>query len=113
MVRHLFRRLASAGLLLFVLGGGGSLPVVDSLLLHRGGAEGETQHGHYEADSGCHLDGCATHSTAAYSKSLPEIAAGPVQAGPTGRSPEAVPYASPDPLAPLSSHLSRAPPILV
>ena len=113
MGKGLVRRLFSALLLALVAAGGGRLSTVDALVFHEASAETDGFRSHYEADSGCHEDGCSMRSTAHESRPGPSLAAPAIHTLP----PETVAAspAAPDipPLFASSSHLSRAPPLSV
>jgi hypothetical protein len=112
MFRSLLTRLFSATLILLISGGGGGLPVVDGLVFHSRDGAPETVRSHYEANAGCHADGCAIRSTA----SLPPL--GPAFDPVARISSAAEQCLVPQVFTVLLSHplsgqpLSRAPPLL-
>ena len=110
MLRAWCSRLISAGSILLIGMGGGSLPVVDELLFHSRGSAQESTRAHFEATSGCHADGCAVSSTAQQAGFAPALGT-PVR---RELSPElaALPPGLPPLLskAPIGQPLSRAPP---
>src|SRR5258706_6880767 len=59
MRRHWANRLLAFLLIVMITGGGGGLPVLDALIYHSRGSAPEDWRAHYEANSGCHADGCA------------------------------------------------------
>ena len=62
-------RLLALLLIVMITGGGGGLPVLDALIYHSRGSATEDWRAHYEANSGCHADGCAIKSTAQHARS--------------------------------------------
>lgn len=110
MRRTLLSRLFSATLILLISGGGGGLPVVDGLIFHSRDRAAEALHPHFEANGGCHSDGCAIRSTAHHTRYAAAIAAvGPLVLVPQFRPTQpsvAAPRADSLPGQPLS----RAPP---
>ena len=64
MARGLFSRLCSTALILLLAGGGGTLPVLDGLLFHRGDRVAAALRPHFEATGSCHSDSCTIRSTA-------------------------------------------------
>ena len=75
MGKGLVRRLFSALFLALVAAGGGRLSTVDALVVHEASAETDGFRTHYEADSGCHEDGCSMRATAHESRPGPSLAA--------------------------------------
>ena len=113
MGKGLVRRLFSAILLALVAAGGGRLSTVDALVFHEASAETDGFRSHYEADSGCHEDGCSMRATAHESRPGPSLATPAIHTAPpetVGAAP-AVPEVPP--LFASSNNLSRAPPLSV
>jgi len=111
MLRSLLTRLFSATLILLISGGGGGLPVVDGLVFHSRDGAPETVRSHYEANAGCHADGCAIRATAHLSRLAPVV-------DPVGRISAAAELSTTSRILPLlhsqplsGQPLSRAPPL--
>jgi hypothetical protein len=107
------RRLLSAMLLALVSAGGGRLSTVDVLVFHEATAESDGFRSHFEADSGCHQDGCSMRATALESRPGPSFAAPAIHALPPETVGAAPAVRDVPPLFSSSSHLSRAPPLSV
>ena len=112
MARALVRRLLAGALIFMISAGGSGLPVLDALIYHSRGPTPQDWQTHYEANGGCHADGCAIKSTAQHARFAPGIGT------PNERAPSV--DVAPAPLAPLAAlsnapfgqPLSRAPPFL-
>src|ERR1041385_236894 len=112
MARAMVRRLLAGALIFMISAGGSGLPVLDALIYHSRGPTPHDWQTHYEANGGCHADGCAIKSTAQHARFAPGI----------GTRSECAPSIeeAPAPLAPLAAlsnapfgqPLSRAPPFL-
>ena len=113
MARDFVRRLVSVLLLALVAAGGGRLPMVDALVFHETVANPEVFRSHFEASSACHNDGCSVRSVAHETRlnsslATPSFTASAPEADVSSFAPSDPPAA-----APLTSHLSRAPPLSV
>src|SRR5690242_2812504 len=64
MARGFLRRLLAITLIFMISAGGSGLPVLDALIYHSRDSTPQDWQTHYEANSGCHADGCAIRSTA-------------------------------------------------
>lgn len=113
MGKGLVRRLFSALFLALVAAGGGRLSTVDALVFHEASAETDGFRTHYEADSGCHEDGCSMRATAHESRPGPSLAAPAIHTLPPETVGAAPSVPEVPPLFASSSHLSRAPPLSV
>ena|SRR5262245_37012741 len=112
MVRAWIRRLLAIALILTISAGGSGLPVLDALIYHSRGATVPDLQAHYEANGGCHADGCTIKSTAQHARFAPGIGA-PSEFAPSideAPAPLALPVALSN--APFGQPLSRAPPFL-
>lgn len=110
MLRTLSGRLISAILVLFCVGGGGGLPLLDGLLFHELSQTADSTGSHYESSAACHADGCAVRSTAQPARFAPSFGAN----GWVSSSPERQPLVPSFPACLVESlsgrPLSRAPP---
>lgn len=110
MRRSLLSRLFSATLILMIGGGGGGLPVIDGLFFHGRDRAPEAPLAHYEANAGCHADGCAIRSTAHHTRLAPAVAAvGPLVSAPVAPPAERL-LVTPRSVSLVGQPLSRAPP---
>jgi hypothetical protein len=106
----LLTRLFSATLILLISSGGGGLPVLDGLFFHSRDRGPEVVRPHYEANGGCHSDGCAIRSTAHLSRLGPAVhPVGQISAAAeVVAAPRMLPLLQSQPLS--GQPLSRAPP---
>jgi hypothetical protein len=110
MARGLLSRLSSVGLILLMAGGGGSLPVLDGLLFHRGERVAAALRPHFEATGSCHADGCTIRSTAQQARLVPPAEpVGRMIAVPESPSTERIPLVLVSKVL-AGQQLSRAPP---
>jgi hypothetical protein len=112
MLRDWLSRVVSAGSIVLIGIGGGSLPVLDVVLFHGREPVPESSGAHYEATSGCHADVCAIRSTAQQVRFAPTLGTPErLVLGPTYT--VAVPMLpAPVAKAPSGPPLSRSPPHL-
>ncbi len=112
MARAFLRRLLAISLIFTIGAGGSGMPVLDALIFHSRGVSAEAWRAHYEANSGCHADGCAIKSTAQHARFAPGIDTPSEFAPSVGEA--SAPFAPPASLsnAPFGQPLSRAPPFL-
>lgn len=112
MARALIRRLLAVSLIFMISAGGSGLPVLDAVIYHSRGSAAQDWQTHYEANGGCHADGCAIKSTAQHARFAPGIGT-PSELAPSvdvAPAPLALPVALSN--APFGQPLSRAPPFL-
>jgi hypothetical protein len=112
MARAMVRRLLAGALIFMISAGGSGLPVLDALIYHSRGPTPQDWQTHYEANGGCHADGCAIKSTAQHARFATGIGTPSEFAPSIGEAPAPLAPLAALSNAPFGQPLSRAPPFL-